>query len=358
MYKTTIELTGARVLIVDDLPANLDVLSQALEDTGYNVQVATDGQTAINVAVRTIPDLILLDVMMPGIDGYETCRRLKADPTTQEIPVIFLTARGELEGVLEGFQAGGVDYISKPFQKDEVLIRIRTHLERARLAQELAERNRELADLNAHLEERVEERTLELMQNLHELEGKDRIAQHLLTYHKLEETLELVLEVISNVTGLDKAVIYLKEGNDLKPAAGVGVFEPGKLVDRRKLEGLDRSRVHQEAFETVRESKKPVNIKSPEAAVTAPYALVPILHGDELIGLIEVENHLDKEPVPDDSLQTLESFSLQAAVAISDAKIQQDSGRWKDQLEEALKLDEVLENVDQLDDLAGEKGTD
>ena len=125
-----------------------------------------------------------------------------------------------------------------------------------------------------------------------------------------------VLEVISNVTGLDKAVIYLKGDNDLKPAAGAGVFEPGKLVDRGKLEGLDHSRVHQEAFETVRESKKPVNIKSPETDTTAPYALVPILHGDELIGLIEVENHVDKGPVPDESLQTLESFSLQTAVAI------------------------------------------
>lgn len=97
----------------------------------------------------------MLDVMMPGIDGFETCRRLKANDATRSIPVIFLTARDELEGVLEGFRAGGVDYISKPFQKEEVLIRIRTHLERDRLAKELAE-------LNAHLEQKVAERTAEL----------------------------------------------------------------------------------------------------------------------------------------------------------------------------------------------------
>jgi CheY-like chemotaxis protein len=106
MNKPIIDLSGAKILTVDDVPANLDVLSQSLESDGYNVLVATSGETAIQVAKQTSPDLILLDVMMPGIDGFETCRRLKADPDTAGSPVIFLTARNELEGVLEGFQAG------------------------------------------------------------------------------------------------------------------------------------------------------------------------------------------------------------------------------------------------------------
>lgn len=107
MNRPQIDLTGAKILAVDDVPANLDVLSQALEAGGYNVLVATSGETALDLVTRIEPDLILLDVMMPGIDGFETCRRLKANEEVEEIPVIFLTARNELEGVLEGFPGRG-----------------------------------------------------------------------------------------------------------------------------------------------------------------------------------------------------------------------------------------------------------
>lgn len=124
-----IENKNLRILIVDDVPENLDILSRSLEQQAYNVLVATSGEMALKVADRTRPDLILLDIMMPGIDGFETCRRLKASADTQDIPVIFLTAWDDSDGLLEGFRAGGVDYITKPFQKEEVLIRIRTHLQ-------------------------------------------------------------------------------------------------------------------------------------------------------------------------------------------------------------------------------------
>ena len=124
MNKPTIDLTDSKVLIVDDIPENLDILSRSLEDQKYNVLVATNGEMALEVAAQTNPDVILLDVIMPGIDGFETCRRMKAEPELREIPVIFLTAWNELEGLLEGFRAGGVDYITKPFQKEEVLIRL------------------------------------------------------------------------------------------------------------------------------------------------------------------------------------------------------------------------------------------
>lgn len=113
MNEPSIDLTGARILIVDDVPANLDVLGLTLEDSGYNVLVATSGEMAIKVAMQATPELILLDVSMPGIDGFEACRRLKAAPETRDTPVIFLTARNEMEGILEGFQSGGVDYITK-----------------------------------------------------------------------------------------------------------------------------------------------------------------------------------------------------------------------------------------------------
>jgi len=171
-----VNLTGCKVLIVNDVPANLDVLVRALDCEGYNVHVASDGPTALKVADHSGPDVILLDVMMPEMNGYETCRQLKANESLEAIPVIFLTARDDVEGIVEGFSSGGVDYVTKPFNKEEVLARLRTHLERAILA-------RNLAELNEHLEQKVQERTHELRLKVSELEGKDRIAQHMLKFH-------------------------------------------------------------------------------------------------------------------------------------------------------------------------------
>jgi diguanylate cyclase (GGDEF)-like protein/PAS domain S-box-containing protein len=122
-------IAGARILIVDDMPANLGILQKMLESEGYLVLAATSGERALAIAGQFLPDLIILDVMMPGIGGLETCRRLKADPHTQAIPVIFITALTELQDTVDGFQAGAVDYVHKPFQHAEVRARVRTHLQ-------------------------------------------------------------------------------------------------------------------------------------------------------------------------------------------------------------------------------------
>src|SRR5688572_6162014 len=103
-----------RILLVDDTPANLDLLSRALEPEGYDVVVATGGEAAVRIAAKAGPDLVLLDVMMGDIDGFETCRRLKGNAAMLEVPVLFISARDEKESLLDGFAAGGVDYITKP----------------------------------------------------------------------------------------------------------------------------------------------------------------------------------------------------------------------------------------------------
>src|SRR5579862_699541 len=134
-----------RILLVDDNPVNLKVLADALEPEGYSILVARGGEAALKVAVTGAPDLILLDVMMPVIDGIETCRRLKENEATREIPVIFISARNEMESVVSGFRAGGIDYITKPFQAEEVLARVENHLKRVRLTRELLKKNEELS---------------------------------------------------------------------------------------------------------------------------------------------------------------------------------------------------------------------
>ncbi len=124
------------VLIVDDIPDNLAVLHDALDESGYTVLVATDGASAIARAAQALPDIVLLDALMPGMDGFEVARRLKADEATAPIPIVFMTALTDTEHVLAAFAAGGVDYVSKPVRPREVVARIAAHLQSARHAKQ------------------------------------------------------------------------------------------------------------------------------------------------------------------------------------------------------------------------------
>ncbi|MBI5784774.1 MAG: response regulator [Rhodocyclales bacterium] len=129
---------AAVVLIVDDLPENLSMLHDALDEAGYKVLVATNGESALARARQALPDVILLDAVMPGIDGFEVARRLKADFSTQHIPIVFMTGLTETEHVLAAFEAGSSDYVTKPVRPPEVLARIAAHLRTARQLQEAA----------------------------------------------------------------------------------------------------------------------------------------------------------------------------------------------------------------------------
>ena len=149
------------LLIIDDVPANVKILRAFLHYAEFNVLIAEDGEEGIQVTEHTHPDLILLDVMMPGIDGFETCRRLKADNKTQDIPVIFMTALSETENKVKGFELGAVDYITKPFQRDEVLSRIKTHLSIHHLQQQIQAKNVELKIHNVALKEKIKLLTMQ-----------------------------------------------------------------------------------------------------------------------------------------------------------------------------------------------------
>ncbi|WP_071190202.1 response regulator [Trichormus sp. NMC-1] len=150
------------LLIVDDNPTNIKVLFDFLRESGFRVLIANDGETTLERLDVTTPDLILLDVMMPGIDGFETCKSIKSQPKFQNIPIIFMTALVDAEHKVKGFSSGAVDYITKPFQQEEVLMRVNLHLKLQNLTQKLTESNHNLVNLNASLEQRIEQRTLEL----------------------------------------------------------------------------------------------------------------------------------------------------------------------------------------------------
>ena len=157
MNQNSIEKTDSKILIVDDVPANLNVLCQALEAEGYKIVAAPSGTVALQIAPLTQPDLILLDIMMPEMDGFETCRRLKADASTAEIPVIFITAKDEMSSVVKGFEVGGVDYITKPFRQEEVTARVKTHLTMKQLRDDLKQANQKIAAQRATAEPELQD---------------------------------------------------------------------------------------------------------------------------------------------------------------------------------------------------------
>ena len=152
---------NADILIVDDTPANLTVLSAILGKRGYRVRPAINGALALKAAQKAAPDLILLDVQMPGLDGYEVCRQLKGDTQTRAIPVIFISALDDVLDKVEAFQVGGVDYITKPFQIEEVLARVENqlalHQQREAIATLLGRNQQLLAFANHQLRPRLDQ---------------------------------------------------------------------------------------------------------------------------------------------------------------------------------------------------------
>lgn len=206
------------ILLIDDTTANLEILIDFFTNQGFTVSVAVDGESAIEQLKQDHPDLILLDVMMPGIDGFETCRRLKANAHTADIPVIFMTALSETVDKLTGFSVGGVDYVTKPIQHEEVLARVNAHLT-------LRSLQKQLQEANAMLEQRVAERTAELSSALSEVEQlKARLQaeniylqEEIKLAHDFEEiisqshVMRKILHQVEQVAKTDATVLILGE---------------------------------------------------------------------------------------------------------------------------------------------------
>lgn len=203
----------ADILVVDDTPDNLRLLSDLLSNNGYKVRNVTNGKMALDAAQLKPPDLILLDIMMPGIDGYEVCRQLKLKKETSQIPIIFLSAKNEVEDKIQGFGLGGVDYITKPYQPAEVLARVQNQLRISDLQKKLRKQNQQLQQeihdrvlaeeqlklLNQKLEKIVESRTAQLQtQNKELLVLKEKLQLKLEEEHSLSDLKSQLITTISH----------------------------------------------------------------------------------------------------------------------------------------------------------------
>jgi DNA-binding response OmpR family regulator len=195
------------ILIVDNSPDKLNVIVRYLTDSGFKVILARNGETALDLAQSRPPDLILLDTMLPGIDGFETCRLLKENQATQHILIIFMTLMNQPENAVKGFELGAVDYVTKPFHQEELLARVNTHLQ--------------LKDLTENLETKVREQTEALLSANKKL------------YQKIKEK-DAVAAALQESESRYRAVI--ENSND-----GIGIMEAGKIVfiNEKMLEIFD-----------------------------------------------------------------------------------------------------------------------
>ncbi|MDM8530453.1 response regulator [Anaerolineales bacterium HSG25] len=198
------------ILVVDDTRANVRLLAGLLDDQGYNIQFAFNGDMALASVQKLLPDLILLDIKMPGIDGFEVCEHLKKDPYSRDVPVIFISALDEVLDKLKAFSVGAVDYITKPFQLQEVLVRVETHLKLRNLQRDVEDKNTELGQTNQQLSQALDD--LKATQN--ELLQSEKIAVlgQLVAgvAHEVNSPLGAIRASISNITNaLDSSLQQL-----------------------------------------------------------------------------------------------------------------------------------------------------
>jgi len=186
----SLDFKGYTILIIDDNPTNLGVIVDYLEEYGFDIIMARNGEIGLKRAKIILPNMILLDVMMPGIDGFETCRRLKADESTKDIPVIFMTALESTEDKVKGFEVGGVDYVTKPIQHEEVLARLTTHLHIRNLTLKLQKSNEALSDANQQITTLNERLKAENMRMQAELDVARRLQQMVLPTKKELERID------------------------------------------------------------------------------------------------------------------------------------------------------------------------
>ncbi len=344
------------ILIVDDTPVNLRLLTQMLSNEGYRVRPVIDGPQALTAAFSTPPDLILLDIMMPGMSGYEVCERLKADERTREIPVIFISALDVAQDKVRAFSVGGVDYITKPFQVPEVLARVETHLAvrnlHRRLEDKLVEREALIAKLDAvneELQEEVAEREQtqrKLQMALSRSEALYRIARSMIAYEDLSATLKTVTDSIAQAMPADRVILITFEVDAQNVPTRLRHFVKGgpgaPEINQPSLEALMDGLVGwvwRNVQPVLSVKGRPDPRDGPAAqrwrAATNSGAIVvtPLYYRDRMLGALMAINSPDGRNFGREDLALLTAMASQMAIALETAQAEETLRRYAADLE-------------------------
>lgn len=308
----TKEKTGDRILIVDDTLQNIQVLGTILREQQYQINVAQNGLQALELVAKVIPDLILLDIMMPELDGFATCERLKEDEKTRDIPVIFLTAKAEVDDIVRGFELGAVDYVTKPFNPTELLARVRTHLTMQRLRRELKVYNEQLEEIVAERTTELQRAHRELQVKVRELDGRDRLGNAQMMLKSVDQAYETIMEVVRDVLRVEQVRIYrpTADGVHLSLKAALGADRDGAIQLPEDLEGEPALAIADETptAQTFSDGKPRYG--------TDGEAVVPVLYQDEPIGALVVVGLNSEDAVSGEMRETLWRLGREAALLL------------------------------------------
>jgi DNA-binding response OmpR family regulator len=318
------------ILIVDDTPDNLGLLTSILEDHNYRVRAATTGRHALKAVEARLPDLILLDVKMPEMDGYEVCRRLKANEQSRNVPVIFISAYGEIAEKVYGFKIGAVDFITKPYEEQEVLARVQTHLRLRELTehleQKVTQRTGELTHANRQLRQQIleRERAQEALSQEAEINmAAAELSRKLLSPPSIDDISSLVLEQAKRLTGSAFGFvghIDPKTGNLVVPTLTRDIWDTCQVTDRSvvftKFTGL---------WGWVLENRKPLMtnaaVDDPRSSGIPPghiaihrFLSAPALISETMVGQVAVAN--PDNDYSERDLQVIERLANLYAIAI------------------------------------------
>jgi signal transduction histidine kinase len=322
------------ILVVDDTEANRTIVSGLLKHSGFQVLLAENGRLALDIVRVVLPDLILLDVMMPELDGFETCRRLKENEATHDTPVIFMTALSATEDKLKGFNVGAVDYITRPLSQRELVARITTHLKNKILAQNLK-------------------------QHAQFMETMNEIGRALTNTLDLREVLNLILDELRLIVAYDRAAVLIYQDQALEFVAARGFpSDTGLLYSTISLSD-DSNDVFHQIFHT----KRPLIISNPSsypgwleqslAQTPAAWLGLPLIHQDNVIGILCLARD-STATFASYQINMAAAFASQAALALKNARLYDQLAQFNMQLEKQVQtrtqdLQEAYQQLERLD---------